>query len=365
MTKTKSMKRIFGVICAFSMLISMSANAVAAGSETATSLEAPKSIQISYDGNSLDSGASLSESLSAVPEESIQLNMKARGTWVLADEIFNGYGDLTAADSIDMYIVQTAKDTAPAMKIVSDNPNLIVRLYFLDMSTGNAEGTTIYDQAGDDTPNILGTMPAGDYVLGVYSLDQNQPAGDYTLMWNCANPGGAVSIVDFDSNLTSVILGYNNPPAIYCNGTDWLTDLSWEEHYTFSYGSGYSGRDQSISNITVRQVNVGTYQTNKYSTNNALFVEVGVGSLWTIMRSQYSNINGSVTHIMDYTDATGQETPRRFTDIDVMEPLGPHYIVIDLDTFNVVDFASPYNYLWLSGQTTGSATFTRTNILGQ
>ena len=64
---------------------------------------------------------------------------------------------------------------------------------------------------------------------------------------------------------------------------------------------------------------------------------------------------------MDWYDATGQKTPRNFDEADIK--LGPHYIVIDLNTNQVVDFASPYNYLWLTGDTKGSATFTQTDIL--
>lgn len=305
----------------------------------------------------------LNETYSVIDSENIQVDMKSREILLLKDAIFNGTGDVSAADNMDMYIVQTTGGSAPAMKIVSDNPNLVVRLYLLDMSTGQATGTNIFDQAGDNVANVLANMPAGDYVLGVYSLDQSQPAGNYTLMWNRSNPAGAYAIVNCDANLVNVILGYKYPTAIYCNGTEWLAGLEWEEHYTFNTGTGHYGREQSISDVNVRKVNVGIFNTNKYSTGNALFIEAGPDTLWAIMRSQYSNINGDVTHIMDWNDVTGTRTPRRFTQADMV--FGPHYIVIDMNTNQVVDFASPYNYLWATEEITGSATFTRENILGQ
>lgn len=376
----KVSKRILSSLCAVSLLSGMSFTAFAATPDEISKVPAVKgsmphevsieevqqvaqTMQSNFVSALSDDLNTLDEKYSILEGENIQVDMKSREKWLLQDEIFNGTGDVSASDNIDMYIVQTTKDSAPAMKIVSDNPNLVVRLYVLNTATGEASGTQIYDQAGDNAAKVLGNMPAGNYVLGVYSLDSSRPAGDYTLMWNRANPAGAAAIVNCDANLVNVILGYKNPIAIYCNGTEWINGLEWEEHYTFSYGSGYSGRDQSISDVNVRKVNVGSFNTNKYSTDNALFIEAGPNTLWSIMRSQYSNINGDVTHIMDWTDVTGTETPRRFIDADMV--FGPHYVVIDMNTNQVVDFASPYNYLWATEQIKGSASFTRTNILNQ
>lgn len=367
--KKATMKKVLSLLCAFALMMSASVTTFAAEiNESALddneNLErVAANIQSNFVAVDSENSDSVISSYNTVEDDNLQFNMKARDTWRLADEIFNGQESVTASDPIDMYIVQTTTDRAAAMKIVSSNSNLIVRLYILDMSTGNATGTNIYDSANDSGPEVLGTLPAGNYVLGVYSTDSSTPAGSYTLMWNCSNPAGASTVVDYNSNLTKVVLGYANRIAIYCNGVNWLDGLEWEEHYTFSYGNSYTGRDQSISNITVRSVNIGSYTTNKYSTNNALFVSVGVGTLWTIMRSQYTNNYGDVTHVMNYFDATGRETPRRLDALDM--EYGPHYIVIDMNTNQVVDFASPYNYLWQSGQITGSASFTATNILNQ
>ncbi len=363
------MKKVLSFLCAFALIMSVSTTAFAVELDESglDDAENMKRVAADIQSNFVDVGEenqdTITDVLNTIESDSLQLNMMARDTWRITDNIFNGKESVSAADPVDMYIVQTTSDTAAAMKIVSSNTNLIVRLYILDMNTGNAAGTDVFDSASDSGAQVLGTLPAGNYVLGVYSTDTSVPAGSYTLMWNCSNPGGASAIVNCNSDLTKVILGYSDRIAIYCNGVNWLNDLEWEEHYTFSYGNSYNGRDQSISDITVRRVNVGSFSSNKYSTNNALFVSVGVGSLWTIMRSHYTNNNGDVTHIMNYFDASGRETPRRFDALDM--EYGPHYIVIDMDTNKVVDFASPYNYLWQSGEITGSASFTMTNILGQ
>ena len=377
----KVTKRVLSGLCAFSLLSGMSFTAFAAeptgkdiskipaveGKIPQPSIDEVQQVAKTMKNNFVSSLSAdpntLNETYSLVEGQDIQVDMKSRETWLLEDEIFNGTGDVSAADNMDMYIVQTTTGSAPAMKIVSDNPNLVVRLYILDMATGQASGTNIFDQAGDNAANVLADMPAGNYVLGVYSLDQSRPDGNYTLMWNRANPAGAKAIVNCDANLLNVILGYKYPVAIYCNGNEWINGLEWEEHYTLSTGTGHYGRDQSISDINVQKVNVGIFDTNKYKTNNALFLELGPDTLWTIMRSQYSNINGDVTHIMDWNDVTGTRTPRRFTAADMV--FGPHYIVIDMNTNQIVDFASPYNYLWATEEITGSAAFTRTNILNQ
>lgn len=367
--QTNTMKKALSLLCALALVMCSSVTAFAAGVNESAFEGSENLKQVATDiQNNFVAGASenanaVINSYDTVEDDHLQLNMKARDTWRIADDIFNGQESVTASDPVDMYIVQTTTDRASAMKIVSSNTNLIVRLYILDMNTGDATGTNIYDSASDSSPQVLATLPAGNYVLGVYSTDSSVPAGSYTLMWNCSNPAGASTIVNYDNNLTKVILGYSDRTAIYCNGVNWLDGLEWEEHYTFTSGNSYTGRDQSISSITVRSVNVGSFTSNKYSTNNALFVSVGVGTLWTIMRSQYTNNYGDVTHVMNYFDATGRETPRRFDSLDMEN--GPHYIVIDMDTNQVVDFASPYNYLWLSGQITGSASFTATNILNQ
>lgn len=55
-----------------------------------------------------------------------------------------------------------------------------------------------------------------------------------------------------------------------------------------------------------------------------------------------------------------QKTPRRLNSNDMVT--GPHFIVIDLNENMIVDFASPYNHLWQTGDITGSATLTQKDI---
>lgn len=290
----------------------------------------------------------------------IEVNTKAHETWRITDNIFNGDGQLSASDPLDMYILSTTTDTTPVLKIQSGDSNVLAQLFVLDTATGNASPTNFMDQAGDSAAAIAGSLPAGDYILAVGSANNSSTAA-YTLMWNCSNPANPTRVIYASPNLDLVTLGYGYQ-QIKSNGTNLVDEskLGWEEHYTLTVGNSYWGRDQYVSDVHIQQLHLGKFSTNKYSTNNALFVEVGEKTLWSIRRSEYSNDEGFVTHIEDIRDSSGRETPRRLDAIDMK--YGPHYIVIDLEENLIVDFASPYNYLWQSGEIKGSATFTAVNI---
>lgn len=382
--KKHLLKKILGGLCSCTLLISLSISAFAADTTSLSSEGSNAARDISKDVPAVEGTIGLPNSIGDVEvvkeadrknpdiitngftcEEVEKVGTGARETWRLVQEIYNGNGNLSADDAEDFYIVQTTEDKSAALKVVSSNPNVVVQLCMLDLSTGNISRTNFYDSADGNGANVLTNLPAGNYALSVYSANANEPAGDYTLMWNCANPKGASTIVHISDDIRNVTLGYRDTVEIYCNGYEWLKNIQWSEHYTFSWSNGYQGRDQDIDDIKVKKVHKGRYDSKKYQTNNALFVEVGEGSLWTFSQSYYQNNEGDVTHIMDSKDATGQKTPRRFDSTDVTAPLGPHYIVIDIDTAKVVDFASNYNYLRLSGETDGKVVVYNENILGQ
>ena len=62
---------------------------------------------------------------------------------------------------------------------------------------------------------------------------------------------------------------------------------------------------------------------------------------------------------MDYTDPSGLHTPRTLGDAATDYDWGSHYVVIDLNTFQVVDFLSPFNYHYTQ---TGGRTYSLSNI---
>ena len=140
----KVTKRVLSGLCAFSLLSGMSFTAFAAeptgkdiskipaveGKIPQPSIDEVQQVAKTMKNNFVSSLSAdpntLNETYSLVEGQDIQVDMKSRETWLLEDEIFNGTGDVSAADNMDMYIVQTTTGSAPAMKIVSDNPNLPV-----------------------------------------------------------------------------------------------------------------------------------------------------------------------------------------------------------------------------------------------
>ena len=99
-----------------------------------------------------------------------------------------------------------------------------------------------------------------------------------------------------------------------------------------------------ISSITSKGTYFASFNSSKpYNASNALLIEVSQGS-YLYFNSYYRNDKGQVTHVMDYTDPSGLKTPRTLGKEPTDFIWGKHYIVIDLDTFKVVEFLSPFNY---------------------
>ncbi len=366
--KNKTVRKALSVLCVLALMMSLSAAVFAEDVNGAALEEAEKikhaaeNIENSFVAVETETDVPVTGSTGKIETKSLELNMMTRDGAEILGELFTVQGNLTESETTEVHFLRVAAERSPALKVVSSNANIVAVLFPLDVNTMELGDAITYDAAGDNFPTVYTKLAAGYYVLGVYSVEDSAPSGSYTLMWNSTNPADASAYVYASDNLSKVILAYSKGPTVYCNGTNWLTDLEWEEHYTLTTSTGHFGRDQSISDIKVRCLNTGSYHTNLHSTDNALFISAGKDSLWMIMRSQYSNVNGQVSHVMNYFDATGRETPRRFDSLDMKYD---HYIVIDMDTNELVDFVSPYNYLWQNEQTTGTFSFARTNILNQ
>ncbi|WP_318062666.1 hypothetical protein [Clostridium boliviensis] len=160
-----------------------------------------------------------------------------------------------------------------------------------------------------------------------------------------------------------MVLYYSNS-KILSNGTNIIDGLKWEDHETWYLPLGYSARDMSMSvasNNGVRGVYLGSFSSSApYSAPNALLIDVNRGS-WLYSNSYYRNDTGDVTHVIDYYDLSGLKTPRTFGEGYADFSYGPNYIVIDLDTFQVCDFLSPFNYHYTPE---GGRTYSLTNLIG-
>lgn len=308
----------------------------------------PASSQEINDLENLSQDEQLNNSFAGIPGKAIN----ARGNWAINNPVFVGNG--TLIDSFDIYVVTLTSKQLSFLKLNSSNSNLMAVLYYVDNGMlGNSTGWGVYANGGENYINI----PAGQYAIVIGSSTGTQK-GDYQLMWNCSNPAGATSIVDTTDDLSRVVLYYNNS-KILSNGKNILTDLTWEEHETWYMPLGYSARDMSMELIEAKGIYLGSFSSNApYSAPNALLVDVQRGT-WLYKNSYYRNDVGNVTHVIDWFDPSGMRTPRTFGEGPYDFSYGPNYIVINLDTFQVCEFLSPFNYHYTQD---GGRTFTLTNL---
>lgn len=279
-------------------------------------------------------------------------SISTKGTWSIPDPVFVGNGDLTTSN--DLYVVQNTSSSTVFLKLASSNPNLLAVLYKVNTDGSlTSTGFGVYANGSDN----YGVLGAGTYAIVIGSSDGNA-RGTYTLMWNRSNPSGANSIIDKTSDLSRVVLFYNNN-KILSNGDNIMTGLKWSETEEWSLPYGYRARDMKIDSITSSATYLGEFSSSApYSTKRALFIEISRGS-YLYFNSFYENKAGDVTHIMDWIDPSGLKTPRWLGDAATDFDWGSHYIVIDLNTFSVVEFLSPFNFHYTQQ---GGRTYTLTNI---
>ncbi|MEC0180358.1 hypothetical protein P4H61_02435 [Paenibacillus peoriae] len=279
--------------------------------------------------------------------------VEPQSVWGISDPVF--VGDGTLSESFDIYVVSLTAKQLSFLKLDSSNSNLLAVLYNVNAngSLGSSTGWGVKANGGHSYINI----PAGKYAIVIGSATGNE-RGNYKLMWNASNPSGASAIINCTADLSRVVL-YYNLSTIRSNGDNILTGLKWENHETWYTSNGYSARDMSMTVAEVKGVYLGSFSSSApYSAPNALLIDISKGS-WLYSNSYYRNVEGDVTHIMDYTDPSGLKTPRTFGTGHADFSYGPNYIVIDLDKFQVCEFLSPFNYFYT---TSGGRTYSLNNL---
>lgn len=287
-------------------------------------------------------------SLSDVPGNALN----SRAVWAINDPVFVGNG--TLSDSFDIYVVTLTAKQLSFLKLNSSNSNLMAVLYYVENgSLAGSTGWGVHANEGEAFINI----PDGQYAIVIGSSSGTE-VGNYKLMWNCSNPAGAQAIVDTTDDLARVVVYYDNS-RVLANGNNILTKLTWEEHETWYTSLGYSARDMSMTLFEARGVYLGSFSSSApYSAPNALLVDVQRGS-WLYTNSYYTNNLGDVTHVINWYDPSGMETPRTFGEGPSDFSYGANYIVINLDTFEVCEFLSPFNYHYTKQ---GDRTFSLTDL---
>lgn len=287
-------------------------------------------------------------------DETKQVNLKARGNWSLGDtEIFSLTESISAAadDTDDMYIWTANSACTVSLKLTSANTNYIAAFYSLNTTTGEATWMNYYDLSSDSSSSYNVNLAAGDYAIFVYSLDSTYGA-NYSLMLNASNPSGATHIMAESSNLSKLVLFYGNQSdstkLVYSNGTCLTSsDLEWNRRWVLNYGGGaYNARQCMVSTPVVKGIYVGSYSSD-YAGNieNALILELDEGTHFLVARTTATGSSISI----DYTDYMGLETPRTLQNLIDINDSRANYLIVDLDTNEVVDFASIANAFYSLG----------------
>lgn len=265
----------------------------------------------------------------------------ARGNFTLPEDVFSTQGQLTSSNKTDMYFFSVNTDRFLGIKLDSSNTNYELLLCQVDWNEGVARPTNISTSSNEATPKLCGLVPAGDYALRVSSKN-NAYGSSYILRYNVANPAGQNVLFTLKPDL-SIITAYYGYQTLISNGKNLIReDHQWDKHYTFSDSGNYVGLDNSVGPIKVKMAHLGTYKSTSVSSDNALFLELDVGTTVLATRSFYENGK----HYTDYADSLGKETPRALDANDIANS-NPHYLVIDLNTNKVIDFYSILNWYFV------------------
>lgn len=275
--------------------------------------------------------------------------MQTRSTWLLNDPIAIVDGNLS--ETSDFYVVQNTSNVYAFLKLTAEDPNLLAVLYYVN-SDGTLGSSTGFGVFANQDYNAIG-LPVGVYAIVIGSFD-GSARGSYTLHWNRSNPyaemGESAIPISVTEDLAKVALYYKDD-KILNNGTNVMSDLTYEETREFTIPHGHAYVKTKIYQVyETGNIYTGffSYQdSTPYSTDNALIIELERAG-YTYVDRFYQNINGDVTSWMRFEDpVTGLTTPRILGDGLDDAYYAPHYLIIDLNTNQVVDFVSVFNYFYL------------------
>jgi hypothetical protein len=286
------------------------------------------------------------------PEVSIMSNFNVTG------DLMSFNDSLTAADPSDFWFFSVPTNRSILTQIRSNNSNYRVDLYSIDWSTGTATPTPFGGKAGEI--RFATDLGAGDWGLRVTSTGT---VGDnYSIHANMANPSvipdpnnptKTAKLTSYSENLISAVMEYPNGD-ITVNGSkvgntssvsNINAHLDWYREYTFSNGGAHSSLNHDISDVRIKSVTIPFKYTSQYvNSDNAVFIVLDKGTLFTSFRSEFVSGGGSWS---TFDDVSGRKTPRRLDEIDMAGD--PDLLVYDLDKKKVIDFASSLNYWYAKG----------------
>ena len=275
--------------------------------------------------------------------DDLTFNPRARSMFRF-DSSFSQTGVLNSSNPNDMFFFSIESYYRKVVfRATSTNSKTIAALYTVDWGTGNLS------MIGYADANQLATVDINQSMVNLYGLDYaivfltlDGSASDYTGSANIMSPTGG-RVLYSDSTLANVTVGINN--TVYTNGNNILAgaDLSWEREFTFYHGSAggaYDHYEQQMSVYSIGTMYHGTYSSTKYNVPNALIIEID-SCYERYFESHYNNVLGQVTRWTSQVDPNGTLTPATLYGLDHCG-----YLVIDLTTNSIVDWANTVHNYW-------------------
>lgn len=256
--------------------------------------------------------------------------------------INNDYGRIagTLNDTFNYYLFSVNTNRLAILKLVMTNPNYRITLGTVDYATNEV---TLTEYFVNSNQLFAINLPAGDYAWIIQSNDATY-GQNYTLQYNTSLPEG--------SNVVAMTADYQkmytlNGGKLKLNNQTLNLDYKYDVHWETDIASGpaWHTRNIWIENPNVSAaIHVGGFQyqtVNKtVSYPDTIVLTADVGGTWTHYHDQNPP---RVFH--NYNDMAGKYTPRPIDTDDVINN-GSHYLVFDLNTNTVKEFATGLSHEW-------------------
>lgn len=277
-----------------------------------------------------------------------------KSAYNVTEDLLSYSDSLTTADPSDFYFFSVPDTRTIIFQLQSSNTNYRVDLYSINWSTGTASPVGLGYTIGS-VPAMANDLTAGDW--GLMVISSGTVGNTYRIDMNAAGPGGATSLESSTNTLNSVVWRYPNND-LYFNNTyianttqaaNTNPNLDWTREFYFSSGGSYQSRTHEISDARVSYITTRVNYSSDYaSSNNAVLIVLDEETLFTYHESEYHSGNPPY-YYQSFVDTTGKVTPRRLDRLLDDMVNNPKFLAYDLNTNQVIDFVSNFNYYYAMG----------------
>lgn len=271
-----------------------------------------------------------------------------------SDMRMNVGGRLFETTDIKMHFFSVTKD-AFLIASMSSAPgnNYLATLYILDYDTKTAIPSNITGTISEIMS--LSNLPTGHYAIGITISDE--VSSMYSMNINVMNPAG--DVLSYQIPNTNNFVAHYSDNKIYVNGTYICTagldiedneneHLNWERLLIFDHGGQYRYRLHKITSARVTHVSRPIRYSSFYATANPvvlIYLDVDTEFEYKFQARYFEN---PPRYESSTQDMFGKECPRLLDLLDFAE--SDHVLVYDLTQQRTIDFYSPLNYYYFTGE---------------